>query len=62
MAGELSSLEFLAVNGGAIAVKEYLVEHHKWDDESPRALVSLRLGHGGIIRSSGGHLLSSQQH
>ena len=53
------SLEFLTVSGGSDAIKEHFSLTYGWDGDSPRALLSHRLGHEGIIQATNWLLLGS---
>ena len=53
------SLEFLTVSGGSDAIKEHFSTTYGWDGDSPRALLSHRLGHEGTIQATNWLLLGS---
>ena len=53
------SLEFLTVSGGSDSIKEHVRTTYGWDGDSPRALLTHRLGHEGVIQDTNWHLLGS---
>ena len=53
------SLEFLTVSGGSDTIKEHFSSTYGWDGDSPRALLSHRLGHEETIQATNWLLLRS---